>query len=280
MIAPRQQQSGYIVLGSVLALALIASLIFAGFSSDVSRRDGAVFDDEKSQWAQDAGMTLDSWYRRNAWTIDSDANAIASSTILTQSGVTLKYGAQVKSSVRLNRNGVSYHIIAIWLPQDGATGTAFDAATGTFTEGTYHSAAVPRVKYHLTNGNVIEVDLYQQTAKSLQTMASRLEAWFSGSARNASSFELGSNWFRTPSCSSPDSRYLPCADTYTDAGPIFAAQGIGAISELSSAWAQPIQLSNLLNASTVAPYSVSLQTATPWGGTVTASAIQPTIPTI
>lgn len=270
----RRYQSGFVAIALAVVIAIVVSLFLIGFSAEVSRSSGSVLEDVKQQYVSDSAKSLDGWYRRNAWVIDSNIAVIPTATIATQAGVAFKYGAQIVSSKRLDSNGISYHVIAIWLPNTSITGTDFNTNTGVLTEGTYASVEVPRLKYSIIDGKAIQTEIAQQTLNNLGSSAAKLENWFASKAVQAESSLINSNWYRNPSCGSTDQRYIPCIDTYTDAGTTLQNLGIASSIELTSGWAQPIQISNLQNSSTTAPYSISLKADTPWGTSIYKEAVQ------
>lgn len=273
-----QQQSGFVIMSLLVATAVIGMMIYMGFSSDISRITGAQLEAERQEWIVDNGKALNEWYLRNAWVIDSNNLAIDSSAIASQAGITLKYSAQIVSSARLNRNGVSYHVIAMWLPQTGLTGTAFDINTGVLTEGTYASASVPRLKYHITNGFTIESQLISESLNTMAKAGAKLESWFAGQAALATSTDVDKNWFRQPSCTAPaDPRFLSCLTGFVDANPVFATTAIGVANDLMSAWGRSLLMTNDPTlVSTVHPYSVLLQADTPWGTPLQSAVTEPT----
>jgi hypothetical protein len=273
-----QHQSGFVVMSLLVATAVIGMMIYLGFSNDISRITGTQLEAERQEWIVDNGKALDEWYLRNAWAIDSNSLAINSTTIASQAGITLKYSAQLVSSTRLNRNGVSYHVIAMWLPQTGLTGTAFDVNTGLITEGTYSSASIPRLKYHITNGATIESQLVTKSLKTMAQASTRLETWFIGQAAVATSADVNNNWFRQPSCAATaDPRFLPCLAGFQDAGPVFTTAAMGAASDLVSAWGRGLLMTNDPTlVSTTHPYSVLLQAETPWGTPLQATVTEST----
>ncbi len=273
-----QQQSGFVIMSMLVATAVIGMLIYMGFSNDLSRITGAQLEIERQEWIVENGKALDEWYIRNAWLIDNNPLAIDSETIASQAGITLKYSAQLLSSTRLNRNGVSYHVIAIWLPQTGLTGTTFDINTGTITEGSYANASIPRLKYHITNGFTIESQLVSESLSTMAKTGARLEAWFAGQAALATSTDVDKNWFRQSNCTAlSDPRFLPCITGFTSAGSIFSNAAIGVANDLVSAWGRELSITNDPSlVSAIHPYSLLLQADTPWGTPLQTTVTEPT----
>lgn len=273
-----QQQSGFVIMSLLVTTAVIGMMIYIGFSNDISRITGAQLEAERQEWMVDNGKALNEWYLRNAWDIDSNSLAVDSATIASQAGISLKYSAQIVSSTRLNRNGVSYHVIAMWLPQTGLTGTAFDVNTGIITEGTYASASVPRLKYHITNGFTIESQLISTSLNTMAAAGAKLESWFAGQAALATSVDVDKNWFRQPNCTAPaDPRFLSCLTGFMNANSIFTTAGIGVANDLVSAWGRSLLMTNDPTlVSTTHPYSILLQADTPWGTPLRSAVTEPT----
>lgn len=273
-----QLQSGFVMMSLLVTGAVIAMLIYLGFSDDVSRITSAQLEADRQEWMVDNGKALDEWYLRNAWVIDSNATQLSAATIVSQAGITLKYGAILASSTRLNRNGVSYHVIVMWLPQTGLTGTAFYISTGLLDEGTYLNASIPRLKYHITNGETIESQLVTKSLKTMSQAGSRLETWYAGQAATATSADIDTNWFRQPNCTAiADPRFLPCLAGLQDAGSVFVTAAISAAGDLVSAWGIGLLMTNDPSmVSAIHPYSVLLQATTPWGAPLQAVVTEPT----
>lgn len=272
-----QQESGFVVMSMLVAGAVIAMLIYIGLSNDISRITSSQLEADRQEWMVDNGRLLDDWYLRNAWAIDSNAVLIDSASIASQAGITLKYSAQIFSSTRLNRNGVSYHVIAMWLPQSGLTGTAFDVNTGVITEGTYLNASIPRLKFHITNGAIIESMIVTESLKTMSKASTKLETWFTGQSALSNSVDLDNNWYRLPSCSTPDLRFLDCLAGFQDAGAVFTSAGISSATDLISGWGRALLMTNDPTlVSVVHPYSVLLQAETPWGSPLQTTVTEPT----
>lgn len=272
------KQRGFAVTAFLTMTLVIVFALYAGISYDISRSSGLMEDEERTEYMTEVTKALNNYYNTNAWVIDSNANAIDPVVIAQRAGIQLKYGAQLVSSQRLVKNDIGYHIFAFWIPQEGLTGTAFDATTGEFTEGTYAAGSSQRLRYTIVNGATIESELIQSTLGLMETSGTAMEAWFAGRQFQASSLEGSSgpiNWFRSPSCTS-DSRFITCTSNYEDATIVLSGYGILDSTSLRSAWGRNLLITNdpaiVLN---VRPFTMSLRAETPWGRTIDVLIIQP-----
>lgn len=267
---PSKYKKGFIQFLALIAIVSGTMLLMVGYIVDQSKKSRNVLIDDKKAYIKEVSAQLDSWYDRNAWVIDADVNAIPSATILTQSGVMPNYGLVIESSKRLTKDGIAYHVVAAYLPSSLVNNVTFDVDTGVFVAGT----PVNEVQYAITNGYVIESKKVAKTANLLEKSASLLESWFYSKRDVAGPVELGNNWFRTPDCASPDARFIPCVDTYTDIASVMPSLGVNVTTGYSNAWAKPIFMINAKPpASWTPPYSIPLTTNLPWGNTMTGLAV-------
>lgn len=275
---PLEGQRGFAVTAFLVGVIVIISVIYTGISYDVSRASSLKGFQDKAQYMVDTSKSLNQWYERNAWAIDSVTTPIPSATIATQAGISIKYGAVIVSSQRLAKNNISYHVIAFWLPQDNLTGTNFDVNTGVFTEGTYLAAnASERLRYTIINGSTIESNLINSSFKTMSKAASSLETWFAGRGFQASTLEnrINSNWFRSPSCVN-NLNYLPCTTGYQPSATVLNGYGIVDGSDSKSAWGRDVLVTNDPSiVPNVRPYSLLLAADTPWGRRLVTQVTQP-----
>lgn len=250
----QKRQAGFVYILYLIVLALGMILLIHNYVYNVSLKQ-VNSESDKQKYIQDIGKYVSAWYEMRAWEIDSDANAIASADIFTQSTIISSYGLQIQSSNRLEKDGLKYHVIVAWLPSPLVTGTSFDPVTGAFTPG------VPNDKMHYTviNGYNIEAKRVYQTSKKVSYVAKLLEQWFEGSKSNSALSDTDTNWFRASNCIAPDQRFLGCADTATPITNILLPHGISDTNGLLNAWGRPIYMTNNT------PYEVSITTDAPWG---------------
>lgn len=249
------KQKGATMIFFLIAMAVGTGLLLQNFVYNVSTKSVGNTPGEKLLYINDSAKILNAWYENNTWTIDSDPNAIATSAIISQSALVARYGLNVASSKRISKDGVSYHVIAAWLPSVEATGTAFDVDTGIFNPGVPENV----VQYTLVNGYSIESKNLAATAKKVTKVTGLLENWFLGRVNTASLYDTDVNWFRNPSCATVDTRFLGCFDTPTNIQTVLLPQGISDTYGLLNAWGQPIFASN------TQLYKVNIQTFAPWG---------------
>lgn len=272
------KQRGFAVTAFLVMTLVVIFALYAGMSYDISRSSGLKEDEEKTEYMAEATRALNNYYKTNAWAIDSDDAVIDPVVIAQKAGIQLKFGAQLLSSERIEKNNIGYHIFVFWMPQEGLTGTSFDTTTGVFTEGTYAAGSSRRLRYTIVNGSTIEAELINSTIGMMETSGTAMEAWFAGRQFQASSLEGGSgpiNWFRSPSCTA-DSRFISCTSNYEDSTIVLSGYGILDSTSLRSAWGRNLLITNdPAIVPNVRPFTMSLRAETPWGRKIDVLIIQP-----
>ncbi len=245
-------------------------------SEDQARTNRA--DVDRAAYLQDAAARLARWYDFNSATTGAQVGQIDMAQALAGAGVTPRYNLQAASSVRQTDGMVSWHVMALWLPDlVRVQGTGLDPASGVFTQGTLVSNGLPATVVHaVLNGQASQLRKFAESGRRVRLVVARLENMFA--ARRATDpFSYGArNWFRADACDAVQTGELPCYDTYVDLAATAAPVEAGIEAELTvNAWGLPITLSNLQGSSLVSPYSLSVRSLTPWGGVMGAIAKEP-----
>ncbi|OGT89786.1 MAG: hypothetical protein A2286_04035 [Gammaproteobacteria bacterium RIFOXYA12_FULL_61_12] len=263
-----QHQRGFVVALSLAAMAFIIGFMYLAISTDVSQQAKTRQAQLQDEWLREARTAMTLWYERNKSSIDANANAITRADAFAGAGLATTHGVQFQSTARLTDGAVQYHMLVLWLPQLGVTGTGFDAA-GVFQQGTKNGAPA-EIRYALINGRNIELETLRATQNSMRLLVKRLEAWFKIQAQLEPSQGAMVNYFRADACTgNPPENRLGCIDSYTDfdhnrMDDIRAKLGMS-VDDARDDWGGTIQFTNLEGMPPPPPYSAGLRANTPWG---------------
>lgn len=261
-----------------VASALVLSLVF-GWSEWINRNAQGADDQERAAYVNEITQNLRRWYVLEASTIESNANAYSEADLLAVIAPMKKYGIRAASSARLglpcvdanSSSCVAYHVFAVWLPPQSLNDTsALNATTGQFTPD-------PQAVSAVVSGQTIQGELVSQTLHDLDAIAASLQQYFVTQSLADFSRDPEKNYFRPIDCANVQPSEIPCIDTYTAgaATTLISAAGIEA-RKFVNAWNGDVLVSNLQDArSTAQPYSMVLRTTTPWGSTLSMTALQP-----
>ncbi len=254
-----------------LVMAVSVGLLMASDQEQSNRADV-----ERGAYLRDAADRLARWY--NVGATGAQAGPIDVALALSQAGVTPRYGIQFASSNRLADGMVSWHVLALWLPEpDSVQGTALDPVTGVFTQGTYSVDGQPaRVIHAVIDGHGSQLRRYSETSRRLREVVARLENRFTAMRATHPLVPASTNWYRAADCGAPQGGELPCYDAYVDitATDVSVSAGTSPSAEVN-AWGGAVQVSNLADSSTIPPFSMSIRTALPWGGQLQVTAQEP-----
>jgi len=233
---------------------------------------------ERSAYMKDASTRLARWYEYNSGATGALVGQIDMAQALAGAGVTPRYNLQSASSVRLTDGLVSWHVMALWLPEPvRVQGTGLDPATGVFTPGTLVSTGLATdLVSAILDGHASQLAAFSESSRRVRLAAARLENMFAA-RRAMDPFTVGEhNWFRAVDCAAVQTGELPCYDGYSDLAATTAPAEAGIETEMGvNAWGLPLTLSNLQDSSLVTPFSMSVRTLTPWGGVMGAVAKEP-----
>lgn len=262
----------------MVAVTLIIALVYLSFTAEVTESALNRNESQKLEWLNEANTALTLWYERNKMTIDSNPDPILEADAISGSGIALKYGAQFQSTARITNGAVFYHIIALWIPEDGVTGTGFDI-NGVFQHGTNAGGGDATLQhYTLVNGGFIELRALRATVKQQLHLARQFEFWFKARALDNPTHDTEENFFRVGTCAGgTPANYLPCVDTYTaldnlSTDDVRAKIGFN-IDDSRDDWGNPMEFTNLEGLPAAPPYSIGLRSTPPWGTPIYAYAV-------
>lgn len=271
----RRRQQGFVALAVMILLAAFMAMIL----TVIARTDaqaGINAPGAAQAYLGQAETAVRAWYRQNTASIDSPNFSMTGPQMLAAAGVMRRYGlrAAVSDELGLPCAGaedtcVAYRKIALWVPAGSTPDTTtFDVATGTLSPASH-------VTWAVVSGEAIERAALSQSLRALGTLQTTLESYFLTRQQDDGTGTTDTNWFRTNPCGVA-SAALPCVDTWTAGGAtgIEPLAGIDA-SHFYDAWGNPIEVTNLLDSSTRAPFSMALKTVTPWGTVLEVEAVQP-----
>lgn len=256
------------IMGAVLA-------IITGYSALMTREAANNLARNQEAYLSSARAKITKWYSENAATIDASGTSVPTQTQIFDGAVIVpEWNLKAAASMPLLNGNISYRVIAIWC-DNGGTQSSFDAANGTFVPG---SAA----KYVLVNGLAIETRKTAQSVSIMNTIAALLQQRFYTKYMADGGQDLTVNYFRPadPACNVVGDE-IPCTDQYpwepaTDMN-LDEILGMKA-NQLVNAWGIPILLCNAsacgANISSP-PYTMLVQSNTPWGTSNTVVATQP-----
>jgi len=271
-------QAGFSVVAAMLALFSISAALLLGTLQVEDQARGNREEVEQRAYIEDASRRLTLWYQANANTQEAIAGQLDMAAALAGAGIVPRYGLVAASSQQLSDGMVSWHVLALWLPDpQRVQGTALDPVTGVFTPGTLVSTGQPATVVSATiNGRAMQLAAFSESSRRVRLAAARLENMFAA-RRAMDPFSLGGrNWFRAGDCGAVLPGELPCYDAYTNLAATTAPAEAGIEAEMAvNAWGLPITLSNLQSSSLVTPFSMSVRTLTPWGGVIGAIAKEP-----
>ena len=253
----------------VLVLLMVTSWILGLSSMEATRQDNALQNEQQAYLLRIQGA-LKNWYQQHAAAVEASTAPINIVTVLSTLGFPLKWHVTGASSHQLIQNNIAYHVFAVWIPGSAAASASMDLATGIFTPGSAKA-------YELVDGFTLESGLVLQTTRTLQKDANRLQEMFRADTLQDEQHQINWNHFRAQDCSQVESDEMPCLDTYValNQARLHALAGLDPSDEWD-AWGSFLQVSNLLDSNTHAPpYTMALESVTPWGAIIRIFAIQP-----
>jgi hypothetical protein len=261
-----RSQRGFAVLAAAVVIVLIAAAVVTGWATLASVAQANDLDRLQREYLSQVRDNLLAWYRRELAQVDAVSAPPGAQLVLRSAGVTPRWRLQIALSERIERDGVAYRVIALWLPGE-ADASVLDAATGVFTPS-------PGARWLLVSGFDLQASAMTETRQRLVEVARRLESGYRLRHLADPSRDVEVNRFRAASCAQARPDDWPCLDTYVvlEASGLVAAAGLDA-RLLRNAWGAPIEASNLLDSSLVSPHSMALRTVTPWGSTLAAVAV-------
>lgn len=115
---------------------------------------------------------------------------------------------------------------------------------------------------------------YVRTTTKMTEIGRGLLAWYENQETQDSEYVDGTNFWRATDCADSATQ-LPCIDQYTNLANTSVASILGLNATDMTLPLGSIQISNLQDSSTSAPYSVALRVVTPWGQQLKQIVLQP-----
>lgn len=250
-------------------LALIIVLIYANIGREISHEVKLGYNETRIQYLEESRTILRAWYERNKNTIEADPDALNVTTVLSDSGVKLKYGAQLLSTPRITSGALNFHVLALWIPEAGVTGVGFDAH-GYFNQGVKNGLPAT-LHYTIVNGRDIQSDAVRSSLDQIDKLSNRMIGWFRMQQYLAQlEFRNSDNFFRISSCGNVSITHLPCINTFTNmmdssSAIVTLRDRIGlAVGDARDGWGNGIRFTNL-DGIPSGDFSISLKVVTPWG---------------
>lgn len=265
---------GFVVLllVTVIGLAMVAfSALFIAVSTheDRAHRDLA--------WVQNTANRIRQWYSFHPLVLDaSTATSLPGvgplgPRVMAAAGIKPYARSRVEVSRLLSTSSgaLRYRMITVWIPKPTVkTGVGFSVV---------HAQAYAEV-----SGLPIEQEMETRSWKRLEDLTTRLEQWSASAEAANGTHNTLLDYLEPPGCGTGNGAVprLACAANWTNASAMGFGAAIGFGGPWTDAWGGAIQVCNtpssVCSASDQAPpFSMRLMTTTPWGGTLTLSAIQP-----
>ena len=288
----RRSQRGAGLLFFVVALGIVAFSFVLGYAGILSRKQANSLVSDRSAYLRQVVERVAMVWPQHAMEYDDATSAVplSAQSVVQEAGIESRYGVQFAvSNVLIDAgSGLAYRTFVAYLPSEADGATGFDEtkfmATGVAPTCTEAQCAFNEV---LTFSSLdIERDMYRLTSERLNKAALKAQAYFKARMLSDPEKNISVNYFRKPQGECVVSPIdLGCLDSYTPLsslaapGQTMASQaavnlGLGA-PELMSAWGQPLEASNLEDASTTeAPFTMSFRARTPSGSYIKLKAIQ------
>lgn len=274
-------QRGFYVTALTVVLATIAFVFLLGYSSYYAKRESQSLLDNQKTYLYDLKSRLLEAYATNLLDIDADltyASYRDADRWFELAGLSRRWELQIAVSDRLEKDGVKYTVLALWLPTetDAANPPTFDPATGAFSSCSL--APCPDRAYTTVSGYDLQAKAAADTKKTLEQLAEKAQAYFRARNLAEPTHNVSTNYFLAPygTCT-VTAEDLPCAPTYTAIVGTTVPQVLHLDSDQTkNGWGLDVEFSNVQDSNiTAPPYTMSFRTTDPWGNPLTILAVQP-----
>ncbi|HDJ85950.1 MAG TPA: hypothetical protein ENG77_02440 [Chromatiales bacterium] len=273
-----------LLLVTVIGFAMMAfSALFVAISTHEARAN------QDLAWVQSTANRLRQWYSLNPLVLDGSTATLLPGAgklgprVMAAAGIKPYARSRVEvSGLQSTPSGVlRYRTITVWIPKPTArTGTGFSPAAAQ--------------AYATVSGLPIEQGMEAHSWRRLENLATRLEQWSASAEAVDGTHNTLLDYFEPPGCGVDNGAVpgLTCAANWTNASDMGfglindSSKGPGAAMGLGggpwvNAWGGAIRVCNTPSSACSAvdqapPFSMWLETTTPWGGTpLKLDAIQP-----
>lgn len=266
-MAHRRHQRGSAVVWFVVFLLAMAIAVTAGEAELLANKRRNERPYQQDAYLEQTRTAVTAWYQRNIGTIDASGAADPTAeAVKAGAGITPRFGLRIAVSQRLSAGNLNWHVIALWINDNDNDSTTFSTTTGAFNPD-------PKARAVLVSGQRLQQDAWQRTSAAVNAVANALNN-YAQHRQAANGGDMARNPFRPTDCNNIAPGEMPCLENYTAASTISTQLGLNS-SQLVDAWNGALQVSNGTDARTTgAPYTMVIKAVTPWGSTVTGTAIQ------
>lgn len=270
------QQSGFVSLFALIfGMALIAvsnALMISVREQQLDSREAVYFAQVKDKAASclETILPLQNWFYTGAPGANYDA------TIIGLCGLPTDKSIQYQLSNVISTNNVSFRTLAYWIgPYSKQDATVFNRATGVLALDPIAINGDTISSYQRDWSNLIRVN--EQMRQLAHVHQLRFNTLYNTSG------DAGFNFFRASACTAVTAGEIPCSDTvmggtagWKDMNTINNAVVFSDMTPYSNVWGLPISYCNTseCGASLTSPFSILFSTNTPWGSTISISAMQ------
>ncbi|WP_065089625.1 hypothetical protein [Acidihalobacter prosperus] len=272
--APPRRQGGLALLLFVVLLAGVASLFIGAYTAELGGVGEAATQRRDQDYVNRAATLLAAWYAAHPQLMDGstqpsipNCSLPVGDCLMQAAGIPERHGVVVSVGPRQTTpNGYDYRSITLWIPKPDATGS----------QRTQYAAQYALVSAAV-DGRPIERALWVEANRALARLSAQLVSAYAAWLANTG--DIANDWFQPTGCGPyGDNANFVCADTWTNLAQSGLPIALGAPAGRLNPWGLPYQICNAAACGASdqgAPYSLLLRTATPWGGLLSQTAIEP-----
>ena len=261
------RQRGSVVAWLVILLAVTAIAVTAGEAELLANKQHNDRPYIEEAYLRQTGAAVTAWYQRNLASIDAAGAADPNvNDVLTGAGILPRYGLHIAVSQRQSAGNLNWHVVALWINDSETDTTTFNASTGVLNPDS-------KARSLVVSGQLLQQAAWQATTAAVNSVVVALNS-FAQHRQAANGGDLTRNPFRAADCNNVAPGELPCLDNYVSAATVSPQLGMNA-SQLVDAWNGVLQVSNGADSkTTMPPYSMAIKAVSPWGASVTGTALQ------
>lgn len=232
-------------------MMLVSAILSFAFSKTVLDYESFAAIEKKIVLKQETAR-LQTWYKSDAYNIDSSLEAVPPPAIINRWGITVLESKRIDCG-----SSVKGHKYVIVLPGSNGVETSLNAETGVVTEGKYDTLSV-------VDGCDIQKKLILQSKKNAADLASKLENYFKGMALQEQ-YAATKNYFITATCGGWGN--IPCInDGRSNANALSAQLGISEL-DYTDAYGHTMHFDNYSSniSALTPPFSSRVGFSVPWG---------------
>jgi hypothetical protein len=276
LAAGLRQQSGFIslftlIFGMVL-IALSNAMVISVKEQQLDTREAAYFAQvkDKAETCLETVLPMQNWFYTAAPGANYDA------LIIGLCGLPTAKSIQYQLSNVISKNNVSFRTLAYWIgPYSKQDATIFNRISGVLTLDPIAINGDTISSYQRDWRNLIHAN--EQMRQIAHVHQLRFNTLYNTSG------DAGFNFFRASACAAVSAGEVPCSDTamggtggWKDINTINNAVVFSDMTPYSNVWGLPITYCNTseCGASLTSPFTILFSTSTPWGSSISISAMQ------